>query len=69
MSWLSGTMAATTVLSFIILWAVIHFGSRWIPPNAGDDMPVWKSFLLAAAATVINMLLVGLVVGIIAPSG
>ena len=67
MAIISTIMAVTSVIGFIVLWAVIHIGSRAIPPK--DSMPVWKSFLIAAAATVINMLLIGLIVGVITPSG
>lgn len=67
MAIISTIMAISSVISFLILWGVIHIGSRVIPPK--DGMPIWKSFVIAAIAVVINMLLVGLIVGAITPAG
>ena len=48
--------AIVSVLGFIILWLGIHFLVKWIPPS--DDIPAWKSGVMAAVITVFSTLFV-----------
>ena len=56
MALLSMYTAIVSVISFIILWLGIHFLVKWIPPS--DDIPIWKSGVMAAVITVFSTLLI-----------
>ena len=54
MALLSTYTAVVSAISFIILWLGIHFLVKWIPPS--DDIPAWKSGVMAAVITVFSTL-------------
>ena len=65
MALISAYMGALTVLNFLILWFGIYFLAKWIPP--GNDIPVWKSGVMAAVITVFAMLLSTMLSSVITP--
>jgi len=52
--------------SLAVLWAEIHILSRVIPPNAEDEIPAWKSGVMAAVIVVTTGIITGLAMSLVA---